>query len=106
MSARRRLLRWGSWFAVANAAVLGVVGVRYLWYYSALGLSPAWVYAILAYVGQMSALAYLPFLLLLVPAIVLLPRQRCRPYAAVAWILGPARHRGGSRRTTPAGRWL
>jgi membrane-anchored protein YejM (alkaline phosphatase superfamily) len=74
MSARRRLLRWGSWFAVANAAVLGVVGVRYLWYYSALGLSPAWVYAILAYVGQMSALAYLPFLLLLVPAIVLLPR--------------------------------
>src|SRR6266436_4666837 len=74
MSARRRLLRWGSWFAVANAAVLGVVGVRYLWYYSALGLSPAWVYAILAYMGQMSALAYLPFLLLLVPAIVLLPR--------------------------------
>ena len=76
MSARWRLLRWGSWFAIANAAVLAIVGLRYLWYYSTLGPSPAWVYAILAYVGQMSALAYLPFLLLLAPAIALLPRPR------------------------------
>src|SRR5439155_9201840 len=76
VSPRWRLFRSGSWFAVANAVVLAIVGLRYLWYYSTLGLSPAWVYAILAYVGQMSALAYLPFLLLLVPAIALLPRPR------------------------------
>jgi membrane-anchored protein YejM (alkaline phosphatase superfamily) len=38
---RRRLLRWGSWFAAANAALLGVVGLRYLWYYAALGPSAA-----------------------------------------------------------------
>jgi uncharacterized protein len=73
VSRRRRLLRWGSWFAVANAALLGVIGLRYLWYYSALTPSVAWVYAILAYVGQITALAYLPFLLL-VPVILLVPR--------------------------------
>ena len=75
MSARRRLLRWGSWFALLNAALLGVVGLRYLWYYVALGPSVAWIYAALAYVGHLSALAYIPFLLL-VPVIVLIPRPR------------------------------
>jgi uncharacterized protein len=73
VSARRRLLRWGSWFAIANAALLGIVGLRYLWYYSALTPSFAWVYAVLAYVGQLSALAYIPFLLLM-PVMLLLPR--------------------------------
>ena len=75
MSARRRLLRWGSWFAVVNAALLGIVGLRYLWYYSALTPSVAWVYAVLAYVGQLTALGYLPFLLL-VPLMLLVPRPR------------------------------
>ena len=75
MSARRRLLRWGSWFAVVNAALMAGVGLRYFWYYVALGPSVAWVYAALAYVGQLSALAYIPFLLL-VPVILLIPRPR------------------------------
>ncbi len=29
MAARRRLLRWGSWFALVNAGVLALVGLRY-----------------------------------------------------------------------------
>jgi membrane-anchored protein YejM (alkaline phosphatase superfamily) len=73
VSARRRLLRWGSWFAVLNAALLGAVGLRYLWYYSALQPSLAWIYAIAAFLGQITVLGYTPFLLL-VPVIVLLPR--------------------------------
>ena len=56
VSARGRLLCWGSWFAVVNAALLGIVGLRYLWYYSALTPLVAWVYAVLAYVGQLTAL--------------------------------------------------
>jgi len=72
-SPRRRLLRWGSWFAVLNAALLAVVGLRYLWHYSALQPSFAWIYAIPAFLGQMTALGYTPFLLL-VPVIVLVPR--------------------------------
>ncbi len=76
MSARRRLLRWGSWFAVVNAALLGIVGLRYLWYYSALRPSVvAWVYAVLACAGQFTAFGYLLFLLL-VPLILLVPRPR------------------------------
>src|SRR5512147_726329 len=74
VGARRRLLRWGSWFAAANVALLGVVGLRYLWYYAALGSSAAWGYAVLAYLGQLSVLACVPYLLL-VPLIVLLPRS-------------------------------
>jgi membrane-anchored protein YejM (alkaline phosphatase superfamily) len=52
MSDRRRLLRWANRFALVNAAVLAVVGLRYLWYYFALTPSPAWVYAIVAFMGH------------------------------------------------------
>lgn len=72
---RRRLLRWGSWFAVVNAALLSVVGLRYLWYYAGIAPGVGWIYAVLAYVGHLSMLAYVPFLLL-VPIILLLPRPR------------------------------
>src|SRR4029450_13155363 len=77
VSSRRRLLRWASWFAVANAALLAIIGLRYLWLY--VRLSPpsvAWGYALLAYVGHVSALAYLPCLLVLVPVILLSPWPR------------------------------
>ena len=75
MSARRRLCRWGTWFAVANAGLLAVVGLRYLWHYSPLEPLVGWVYAVIAYVGHLSALAYMPFLFLL-PVILLVPRPR------------------------------
>jgi membrane-anchored protein YejM (alkaline phosphatase superfamily) len=76
MGARRRLLRWAGWFAVANAVLLMVVGLRYLWYYSALTPSTAWLYAIVAYVGHLSVLACLPLLLLLFPVMMLIPQPR------------------------------
>ena len=75
-ASRRRLLRWASWFAVANAALLAIIGLRYLWLYVRLSPSVAWGYAVVAYVGHMSALAYLPCLLVLMPVILLSPRPR------------------------------
>ena len=75
MSARKRLCRWGSWFAVANAGLLAVVGLRYLWLYSPLEPVVAWAYAVIAYVGHLSALAYILFILLL-PLILVVPRPR------------------------------
>jgi len=75
MSARTRLCRWGSWFAVANAGLLAVVGLRYLWYYSPLEPVVAWAYAVIAYVGHLSALAYILFLILL-PLILVVPHPR------------------------------
>ena len=76
MSPRRRLLRWVGWFAVVNAALLALVGLRYLWHYAALGRAVSWSYALVAYVGHLSALACMPLLLLLVPVVALLPRPR------------------------------
>ena len=67
------MLRWANGFALANAAFLGVVGLRYLWYYSPLQPLVGWTYAGLAYVGHLSALAYVP-LILLVPVMMLVPR--------------------------------
>ena len=75
MSARQRLLRWANWFALVNAAVLALVGLRYLWHYAALSPSVSWGYALLAYLGQLSAFAYAPILLLL-PVVVLIPQPR------------------------------
>jgi len=75
VGARRRLLRWGSWFALVNAGVLALVGLRYLWYYAAVGPSVAWIYAPAAFVGQMAVFAFVPFLLLL-PVILLVPWPR------------------------------
>jgi len=73
---RRRLLRWANWFAVVNVAVLAIVGAPYLWHYAALGRSVSWSYAIVAYVGHLGALACLPLLVLLSPAVALIPRAR------------------------------
>jgi uncharacterized protein len=75
VSARRRILRWGGWFSVGNAALLAFVGLRYLWYYSPLQPLIGWIYAGVAYVGHLSALAFIPFLLL-VPVMLLIPRPR------------------------------
>jgi len=73
---RRRLLRWASWFALVNAAVLAIVGVPYLWHYAALGRSVSWSYAIVAYIGHLGALACIPLLVLLWPVAVIVPRVR------------------------------
>jgi hypothetical protein len=41
-------------------ALLAIVGLRYLWHYATLGPLAAWGYALAAYAGHMSALAYVP----------------------------------------------
>jgi len=76
MSSRRRLLRWAGWFALVHAGLLGLVGLRYLWYYVHFTPSVAWFYALIAYVGQMAVFAYLPFLLLVMPLALIVPWTR------------------------------
>ena len=75
MAARRRLFRWGTWFALVNAGLLVLLGLRYVWYYSWQGPSLALIYAALALVGQMSVFACVPFLLLVL-VIVVIPQPR------------------------------
>jgi hypothetical protein len=73
---RRRLLRWGGWFALVNAGLLALIGVRYLWHYTAPAVPTAWLYVLVATAGHWAALAYIPFLLVLAPASLLVPRPR------------------------------
>jgi uncharacterized protein len=75
VTARGRILHWGGWFSVGNTALLAIVGLRYLWYYSPLEPSIGWTYAGVAYLGHLGALAFLPFLVL-VPVTLIFPRPR------------------------------
>lgn len=70
---RRQLFRWLGWFAMANAAVLAIIDLRYL--SSGLGDQTwlSWVYLISIYIGHHSWVAVLPLFVLITPFIVLKP---------------------------------
>jgi len=76
LSPRKQLWRWLGWFAMANAIVLGLIGLRYLG--GGLGGQTllAWVYLVTIYISHHSWLALLPLLLLLSPVIVIRPSYR------------------------------
>jgi len=76
VSPRRCLFRWLGWFALVNVALVGIIGLRYLWLYAALGGTVSWSYALVAYVGHLSALVCLPLLIVVSPVVALIPRPR------------------------------
>ena len=73
---RRSLLKWGGWFAGANIVLMCIVGLRYLFIYSWPVELDAKFYAVVAFLGQFSLLAYLPYLLFVVPTALLFPRKK------------------------------
>ena len=80
---RRQLFRWLGWFAMANAVIFAVIGLRYL-SGGPDGSSPlAWVYLVTIYVSHHSWLALLPLLVFLTPLILLKPSLRWCKTAAV-----------------------
>ncbi len=70
---RSQLWRWLGWFAMANAVVLGVIGLRYMGSGPVAGTALAWVYLVSIYVSNYSWLALLPLLVLLTPVILVRP---------------------------------
>jgi len=76
MYTRRQLLRWLGWFAMANAVILGLIGLRYLSGGTAGSTPLAWVYLVTIYISHHSWLALLPLLLLVSPVILLRPSLR------------------------------
>jgi membrane-anchored protein YejM (alkaline phosphatase superfamily) len=70
---RRALFRWLTWFAMANAVVFGLIGLRYLGAGSAPATPLAWLYLVSIYISHHSWLALLPLLVLVSPLIVLRP---------------------------------
>jgi hypothetical protein len=85
MGARRPLLRWLGWFAVANAGLFALVSLRFLASYPFTGDALGAVYGVLAWLGHFALLAALPAGLLLVPLAALLPRRA--PVTAAAVLL-------------------
>ena len=72
---RGTLLRWIAWFGIANAALYGLVGLRYLFAFGMPGSGMATTYVVLAFIGQFALLGFLPLMLLLGPIALLLPRK-------------------------------
>ena len=70
---RKQLLRWLGWFAMANAIVFGLIGLRYLGAGTVPQTPLAWVYLVTIYISHHSWLALLPLLLLVSPVILLRP---------------------------------
>jgi len=76
LQTRRQLFRWLGWFAMVNAIVLGLIGLRYLGG-GPTGATPlAWIYLMTIYISHHSWLALLPLLLLVSPFILLRPSLR------------------------------
>jgi len=74
LQARRQLFRWLAWFAMANAVVLGLIGLRYLDGGLSSGLTGlSLLYLITIYVSHYSWLALLPLLVILSPLIIIRP---------------------------------
>jgi len=70
---RRQLFRWLGWFAMANAVVFGLIGLRYLGSGSVADTALAWIYLVTIYISHHSWLALLPLLIVLTPFIVIRP---------------------------------
>jgi len=80
---RKQLWRWLGWFAMANAVVLGFVGLRYLGSGIGAGTALAWVYLVSIYISNYSWLALLPLLVLLTPVILVRPSFGLMRFMAV-----------------------
>jgi membrane-anchored protein YejM (alkaline phosphatase superfamily) len=76
IESRRQLFRWLGWFAMANAIVFGLIGLRYLSGGPDGSSALAWVYLVTIYISHHSWLALLPLLVLVSPFILLKPSLR------------------------------
>ena len=73
---RRQLFRWLGWFGMANAVILGLIGLRYLDGGIEGQTILSWVYLVTIYISHHSWLAVLPLFLLLTPVILIWPSYR------------------------------
>ncbi len=83
IQSRRQLFRWLGWFAMANAVVFGLIGLRYLSGGPDGSSALAWVYLVTIYISHHSWLALLPLLVLVSPIILLKPSLRWSKTLAV-----------------------
>ena len=80
---RQQLFRWLGWFAMANAIVFGLIGLRYFNGVPEASALLAWFYLVTIYVSHHSWLALLPLLIVVSPFILLKPSFRWAKSLAV-----------------------
>ncbi len=80
---RRQIFRWMGWFALANAVVLAIVGLRYFQGFAPGGTLLSWVYLLLVYPAHHVLLAVLPLFLVLTPLVLLRPSPKLATALAV-----------------------
>ena len=73
---RRTLFRWLGWFAMANAGVLALIGLRYFSGYSPSDSWLAWLYLMTVYIAHHVMLAVIPLFLVVAPVVLVWPRKR------------------------------
>ena len=85
---RKQLFRWLGWFAMVNAVVFGLIGLRYLSGGPDASAMLAWVYLVTIYISHHSWLALLPLLIVVSPVILLRPSFRlCKSLAILLMAL-------------------
>lgn len=80
---RRQIFRWMGWFALANAVVLAIVGLRYFQGFAPGGTLLSWVYLLLVYPAHHVLLAVLPLFLVVSPVVLLRPSAKLATVLAV-----------------------
>ena len=69
----RALLKWGGWFTLVNALLMGIIGIRYLLSAPMPQEGLAQFYLFTAYVGHFAFLAYVSYILIILPLTILIP---------------------------------
>jgi membrane-anchored protein YejM (alkaline phosphatase superfamily) len=80
---RRQVFRWMGWFAMANALVLAVVGLRYFQGFSPGGTPLSWIYLLLVYPAHHVLVAVIPLFLVLTPIVLVRPSRNLVTTVAV-----------------------
>ncbi|HET6564976.1 MAG TPA: DUF3413 domain-containing protein [Xanthomonadales bacterium] len=80
---RKQIFRWMGWFAMANALVLAVVGLRYFQGFTPGDTALSWLYLVLVYPAHHVLLAILPLFLVLTPVALMWPSKRVATTLAV-----------------------
>lgn len=73
---RRQLFRWMGWFALANALLLAIIGLRYFSGFTPGGTLLSWVYLLLVYPAHHLMLAVVPLFLVVTPLVLIWPARR------------------------------
>jgi membrane-anchored protein YejM (alkaline phosphatase superfamily) len=80
---RKLLFRWMGWFALANALLLAVIGLRYFNGFTPGGTLLSWLYLGMVYPAHHVLLATVPFFLALTPIVLFLPSRKLLTVLAV-----------------------